>query len=44
MGISDSDIGKLELLAVLHDIGKVAIPQDIIKNQGKLTPEERSII
>jgi len=29
---------------VLHDIGKVAIPQDIIKKQGKLTPEERSII
>ena len=44
MGISDSDIGRLELLAVLHDIGKVAIPQDIIKKQGKLTPEERSII
>ena len=44
MGISDSDIGKLELLAVLHDIGKVAIPQDIIKKKGKLTPEERTII
>ncbi len=44
MGISDSDIGRLELLAVLHDIGKVAIPQDIIKKQGKLTPEERAII
>lgn len=44
MGISDSDIGKLELLAVLHDIGKVAIPQDIIKKKGKLTPEERVII
>ena len=44
MGISDSDIGRLELLAVLHDIGKVAIPQDIIKKNGKLTSEERSII
>jgi putative nucleotidyltransferase with HDIG domain len=44
MGLPDSDIGKLELLAVLHDIGKVAIPQDIIKKQGKLTPEERKII
>ncbi len=44
MGISDTDIGRLELLAVLHDIGKVAIPQDIIKKQGKLTQEERLII
>ncbi len=44
MGLEDAVIGKLELLAVLHDIGKVAIPQDIIKKKGKLTPEERSII
>ena len=44
MGFEDAVIGKLELLAVLHDIGKVAIPQDIIKKKGKLTPEERAII
>lgn len=44
MELCDADIGRLELLAVLHDIGKVAIPQNIIKKQGKLTPEERAII
>lgn len=44
MGLEDALIGRLELLAVLHDIGKVAIPQNIIKKQGKLTAEERSII
>ena len=44
MGLPDAEIGKLELLAALHDIGKVAIPQDIIKKKGKLTPEERAII
>lgn len=44
MGLEDAIIGQLELLAVLHDIGKVAIPQHIIKKQGKLTPEERAII
>lgn len=44
MGLEDAEIGKLELIAVLHDIGKVAIPQDIIKKQGKLTPEERKTI
>lgn len=44
MGLTDAVIGRLELLAVLHDIGKVAIPQNIIKKQGKLTPEERKII
>ena len=44
MGLPDAEIGMLELLAALHDIGKVAIPQDIIKKKGKLTPEERAII
>lgn len=33
MGLPDAEIGKLELLAALHDIGKVAIPQDIIKKK-----------
>ncbi|MCR4690603.1 MAG: diguanylate cyclase [Lachnospiraceae bacterium] len=44
MGLSDAIIGRLELLAALHDIGKVAIPQDIIKKKGKLTAEERIVI
>ena len=44
MGLSDAIIGRLELLAALHDIGKVAIPQDIIKKRGKLTAEERKVI
>ena len=30
--------------ALLHDIGKVFIPGDILNKKGKLTPRERSII
>ena len=44
MELSDADIGKLELLAVLHDIGKVAIPHHVLKKQESLTLEERMII
>ncbi|MBR1693252.1 MAG: HD domain-containing protein, partial [Lachnospiraceae bacterium] len=44
MNLSDADIAKLELLAVLHDIGKVAIPQHVLRKQSKLTDEERKII
>lgn len=44
MNLSDTEIGKLELLAILHDIGKVAIPQHVLKKRGGLTPEERHII
>ncbi|MCM1162606.1 MAG: HD domain-containing protein [Roseburia sp.] len=44
MGLSDSDIAKLELLAVLHDIGKVAIPHNVLVKKGKLNEEERKIM
>lgn len=42
--LSDSDIAKLELLAVLHDIGKVAIPHSVLLKKGKLNDEERKIM
>lgn len=42
--LSDSDLGKLALLAVLHDIGKIAIPHAILLKPGKLTNEEWEIM
>lgn len=44
MGISDEMINDLMLLAMLHDIGKVGIPDTILNKPGPLTPEERAII
>lgn len=40
MNLSEEDMSALELLAVLHDIGKVAINQDILQKPGPLTDEE----
>jgi len=41
----DSDrIQGLELGAMIHDIGKVYVPSDILNRPGKLTPEEMAII
>ena len=42
--LSDSDVGRLELLAVLHDIGKVAVPHDVLVKKGKLNDEEFKIM
>ncbi len=42
--LSDAELGKLELLAVLHDIGKIAIPHSILLKPGKLTDEEWEIM
>lgn len=40
LNLPDNQLDDLSLLAVLHDIGKVAIPNSILAKPGKLTPEE----
>lgn len=44
LNLSRSDIDNLVLLASLHDIGKVAIPDHIISKPGKLSDKEWSIM
>lgn len=38
--LSSKDMDDLSLLAILHDIGKVAINQNILQKPSSLTPEE----
>ena len=40
IGLSSSEINRLSLLVSLHDIGKIAISEGILKKAGPLTPEE----
>ena len=40
LGLRDSDMKALEAAALLHDIGKLAVPEHIISKPGRLTPEE----
>lgn len=44
LGLSDVELSNLSLLCILHDIGKVAIPLEILNKPGKLTEEEWKII
>lgn len=44
LSLSDGELGKLALLAVLHDIGKIAIPHSILLKPGKLTDAEWEIM
>ena len=44
MGIPPEEIKVIARGAFLHDIGKMAIPDDILRKPGKLTPEEQELM
>ena len=39
-GMSDNDVQGVKTAALLHDIGKLAVPEHILSKPGPLTPEE----
>jgi diguanylate cyclase (GGDEF)-like protein/putative nucleotidyltransferase with HDIG domain len=40
LGLDDSQLNALRAAAMLHDIGKLAVPENILSKPGRLTPEE----
>lgn len=44
LGLDTNSQNELELLCMLHDIGKIAIPDDILNKPGALTQSEREIM
>ena len=40
LGISGPELDALHAASLLHDIGKLAVPEHIISKPGRLTPEE----
>ena len=44
LGYSENDQESVYYIALLHDIGKIAVPDHILKKPGSLTPEERAVV
>lgn len=44
LGLSEQDQELFQYAAILHDIGKIGIPETILKKPGKLTPEEYEVM
>jgi HD-GYP domain-containing protein (c-di-GMP phosphodiesterase class II) len=42
--IAESDFYQLEVAALLHDIGKIGVPDAILKKEGRLTDDERALM
>lgn len=40
MGLSGTELQALQAASILHDIGKLAVPEYIISKPGRLTPDE----
>lgn len=44
IGLDEEELQKLYYGTLLHDVGKIGIPDEILGNEGRLSPEEYDII
>ncbi|HKW68427.1 MAG TPA: HD domain-containing phosphohydrolase, partial [Terriglobales bacterium] len=44
LNIPEEHMYQVEVAALLHDIGKIGVPDAILKKPGPLTPEERALM
>ncbi len=44
MGFSDKQITEITITGLLHDVGKMGIPLEVLNKSGKLTPKEFNLV
>ncbi len=44
VGLSDEEVNQLRMAAIVHDVGKIGISDEVLNKEGQLTPEEWGIV
>ncbi len=44
LGLSDEEVENIRSIALLHDIGKISVPDSVLNKPGKLTNEEYQLM
>ena len=44
LGLSGEELDRVRLAALLHDVGKIAVPESILSKPGPLTDTERDLV
>ncbi len=44
MGLSDAEVEEIRLAGILHDIGKIGVPETILNKPGRLSAEEYEVM
>lgn len=44
MGLSDEEVHRISIAGLLHDVGKIGIPDEILNKEGRLTNEEYELM
>lgn len=44
LGFSEGQLGALRVAGMLHDVGKIGVPDEILKSADRLSPEQRRVM
>jgi putative nucleotidyltransferase with HDIG domain len=44
LGLGEHDVETIRLAAILHDVGKLGVPDRVLCKQAELTPDERELV